>query len=72
MYDNKDRRDASFVCEKFDNGIVKGYRYMLPNSNVGAIVIENIYPSINNIQKFKVTVVDWDKGMNMTTFYIRK
>lgn len=70
MYDNNDNRDASFVFEYFDNGFAKGYRYTLPNS-LGAIIIQDITPSVSNIQKFKILTLDFGKGMNMTATYIR-
>ena len=71
MFDERGQKDASFVCEKFDNGFAKGYRYMLPNS-IGAFVIEDIYPSVTNIQKFKIEIIDWDSGKDMTCVYIRR
>ncbi len=70
MYDNNDNRDASFVFEYFDNGFTKGYRYTLPNS-FGAIIIQDITPSVSNIQKFRILTLDFEKGMDMTATYIR-
>jgi len=70
MYDNNDKRDASFVFEYFDNGFAKGYRYTLPNS-FGAIIIQDITPSVNNIQNFKILTLDLGKGIDMTATYIR-
>lgn len=70
MYDNNGNRDASFVFEYFDNGFTKGYRYTLPNS-LGAIIIQDITPSVGNIQKFKILTLDFGKGIDMTATYIK-
>lgn len=71
MYDNNGKRDASFVFEYFDNGFVKGYRYSIPNSSLGAIIIQDITPSIKDIQKFKILTLDLSNGMDITTTYKR-
>lgn len=68
MYDNNGKRDASFVFEYFDNGFAKGYRYTLPKS-LGAIIIQDITPSIKNIQKFKILTLDLGNGIDITTHY---
>ena len=71
MYDNNGKRDASFIFEYFDNGFVKGYRYSIPNSSLGAIIIQDITPSIKDIQKFKILTLDLSNGMDITTTYKR-
>lgn len=70
MYDNNGKRDASFVFEYFDNGFTKGYRYTLPKS-LGAIIIQDITPSIRDIQKFKILTLDLGNGIDITTHYIQ-
>ena len=71
MYDNNGKRDASFIFEYFDNGFVKGYRYSIPNSSLGAIIIQDITPSIKDIQKFKILTLDLSNDMDITTTYKR-
>lgn len=72
MFDGEGKRDSSFVCYKYDNGLTKGYKYMLPKT-LGVVVIEEkyIFPSISNIQKFRVEVWDAGNGYHMNVYYVR-